>query len=128
MDELAGAVLDKINALGSPGRNIVIYGDELSVNLPDGGRASDGDIARVLKSLAAEGYIDIKYSCGGIYCLTPLKPRPESLPPTPPTPPPPAQAATPTQKSPNIFMIFLCSFLGSALAGAIFTVINLCLC
>ncbi len=73
MDRICSAVLDKIYSLASTGRYVVFSEDELAEAFPEGENFSDADLRKKLKELSAEGYIDIKYSSGDLYCIAPLK-------------------------------------------------------
>ena len=73
MDGISSAVLEKIFALGTPGRNIVISEDEFFDAFPDGFPRTDAELKKALKALSSGGYIDIKYSGGDMYCVTPIK-------------------------------------------------------
>ncbi len=56
----------------------VIYGeDELYECAPDGEAVSREDVLAALQTLAADRYIDIKYSRGDLYCIAALKACPE---------------------------------------------------
>lgn len=73
MDGICSAVLNKIYALGAPGRYFVISSDEFFEALPEDCARDEGQLKIALKSLATEGYIDIKYSSGNMYCVALLK-------------------------------------------------------
>lgn len=79
MDGICRAVLGRIFALGVAGRYIVVSADELceglDCELPD-----EASLKKALKSLNAEGYIDLKYTGGNMFCLAPIKPAPEEKP------------------------------------------------
>ncbi len=71
MDKKNAAVLTKINSLAAIGRYIILSEEELSEAL---GEEADGDaIKKACKELASDGYIDLKYSGGGMFCVAPLK-------------------------------------------------------
>ena len=124
MDALCIAVLDKIFSLGSPGRNIVISEDEFFEAFPEGYTRSDSELRKALKSLLSDGYIDIKYSGGDMYCVTPLKnPAPEEEPAA--IPAPPAVQSEPTSYTLKISFLpaFFAALAGSALGSALISVI-----
>lgn len=73
MDGICSAVLNKIYALGAPGRYFVISSDEFFEALPEDCARDEGQLKKALKSLTADGYIDIKYSSGNMYCVALLK-------------------------------------------------------
>ena len=119
MDEICSAALEKICALGPPGRNIILSADELFEVFPEGAARSDSELKKALKVLSAEGYIDIKYSGGDMFCLTPLKNYLPELKKDEEEVIPPAQK----DGRREFLSGFLGGFLGSALAGIIFAVI-----
>lgn len=65
------AVLSKINSLAPKGRYIILSEEEISEALE--GQADGEAISKACKELAKGGYIDLKYSGGGMFCLAPLK-------------------------------------------------------
>ncbi len=73
MDRICGAVLNKIHALSPAGRYVIIAEDEFLEAFPQGYERSFEALKRSLTSLCKEGYIDVKYSRGEIYCVAPLK-------------------------------------------------------
>ncbi|MDE6666951.1 MAG: hypothetical protein K2K38_01225 [Clostridia bacterium] len=80
MDRICIAVLDKICSLAAFGRFVVFSEDELFDAFPDGEERREGVLKSVLKSLKEDGFIDLKYSSGNLYCIAPIKryePTPE---------------------------------------------------
>ena len=73
MDRICGAVLNKIHALSPAGRYVIIDEDELYDAFPEGFEKSFDELKRSLGVLIKQGYIDVKYSRGEIYCIAPLK-------------------------------------------------------
>ena len=73
MDRICGAVLDKINSLSPAGRYVIIAEDEFYDCFPDGGEENGDRLDRVLTQLKENGYIDVKYSRGDLFCIAPLK-------------------------------------------------------
>lgn len=73
MDRICGAVLNKIHALSPAGRYVIIDEDELYDAFPDGSSRSFEELKRTLTLLIKQGYIDVKYSRGEMYCIAPLK-------------------------------------------------------
>ena len=73
MDRICGAVLNKIHALSPAGRYVIIDEDELFDAFPDGADKSFDELKRSLTLLIKQGYIDVKYSRGEMYCIAPLK-------------------------------------------------------
>lgn len=81
MDGICGAVMEKIKALGPSGRYFVVSADEFLDEFPEGAERSEAGLKRAIKSLCAEGYIDVKYSGGNLFCVAALK---NYIPETPP--------------------------------------------
>ena len=73
MDRICGAVLNKIHALSPAGRYVIIDEEELFEAFPDGSDRSFDELKRSLTLLIKQGYIDVKYSRGEMYCIAPLK-------------------------------------------------------
>ena len=73
MDRICGAVLNKINALSPAGRYVIVDEDELFESFPEGTEKSFEELKRSLTLLIKQGYIDVKYSRGEMYCIAPLK-------------------------------------------------------
>ena len=73
MDRICGAVLNKIHALSPAGRYVIIDEDELYEAFPDGTDRSFDELKKSLTQLIKQGYIDVKYSRGDVYCIAPLK-------------------------------------------------------
>ena len=73
MDGICSAILNKIYALGTPGRYFVISSEEFFENFPEDGKRDEAELKRALKVLTADGYIDVKYSSGSMYCVALLK-------------------------------------------------------
>ena len=80
MDRICGAVLNKIHALSPAGRYVIVDEDELYEAFPDGEEKSFDELKRSLGLLIKQGYIDVKYSRGDIYCIAPLKKYEEEVP------------------------------------------------
>ena len=71
MNAINKAVLSKINSLAPKGRYIILSEEEISDALEE---QTDGEsISKACKELYKEGYIDLKYSGGGMFCVAPLK-------------------------------------------------------
>ena len=79
MDRICGAVLNKIHALSPAGRYVIIDEDELLDSFPDGADRSFEELKRSLTLLIKQGYIDVKYSRGEMYCIAPLKKYEEEI-------------------------------------------------
>lgn len=73
MDRICGAVLNKIQALSPAGRYVIIDEDEFLDAFPQGSDRSFETLKKSLTTLCKQGYIDVKYSRGEIYCVAPLK-------------------------------------------------------
>lgn len=72
-------ILAKINSLAQKGRYIILSEEDISECLD--GEADGNAISKAFKELADGGYIDLKYSGGGMFCAAPLKDaEPESEP------------------------------------------------
>ena len=71
MDRICGAILDKINSLSPAGRYVIIAEEEFNECLPEDENGEQLD--RALTRLKEDGYIDVKYSRGDLYCVAPLK-------------------------------------------------------
>lgn len=84
MDGICSAVLNKIYALGAPGRYFVMSSDEFFEAFPEDCNRDENQLKKALKSLSADGYIDIKYSSGNMYCVALLKVYTEEKAPPPP--------------------------------------------
>ncbi len=73
MDRICGAVLDKIFSVSPAGRYAIIAEDEFFEAFPEGSDRTCEELERVLSDLKDEGFIDLKYSRGDMYCVAPLK-------------------------------------------------------
>ena len=73
MDRICIAVLDRICSLAAFGKFVVFSEDELYDAFPDGEKRSESVLKEALKSLKEDGFIDLKYSSGNLYCIAPLK-------------------------------------------------------
>ena len=79
MDRICGAVLNKIHALSPAGRYVIIDEEELYDAFPEGSDKSFDELKKTLTYLLKQGYIDVKYSRGEIYCIAPLKKYEEEI-------------------------------------------------
>lgn len=132
MDGICSAVLNKIYALGAPGRYFVVSADEFLEALPEDGKRDIAELKKALKNLSADGYIDIKYSSGNIYCVALLKEYAEEE----IEPPPPEEDGFEElyepykmQKTAHVsafWAAFLGGALGSATIGVIAFIVSLC--
>ena len=114
MDRICGAVLNKIHALSPAGRYVIVDEDEFLDAFPDGSERSFAELKRSLTSLVKEGYIDVKYSRGEIYCVAPLKKYEE----------PYAEEETLSEyKRFSIDPVFISAFAGGALGSLIISLI-----
>ena len=130
MDGICSAVLNKINALGTAGRYFVVSADEFFDAFPENFRRDEVELKKALKSLVSDGYIDIKYSSGNMYCVALLKTYTEE------DAAPPAGDdgfnelyQTEPQKNaryPAFWAGFAGGALGSAVIGAIAWIVSLC--
>ena len=120
MDRICIAVLDKICSLAAFGRFVVFSEDELFDAFPDGEERREGLLKDALKSLKEDGFIDLKYSSGNLYCIAPLKnfePLPEIE----------ENEPKPEGKSPKVRhirgAIFISAFFGGALGSLVISLI-----
>lgn len=114
MDRICGAVLDRIHALSPEGRYVIIDEDEIFEAFPDGSNRTYDELERVLTALRSDGYIDLKYSRGDMYCVAPLKKYVEELPSSP------APAAATGRR---IDVVFFSAFVGGALGSLVISLI-----
>ena len=116
MDRICGAVLNKIHALSPAGRYVIIDEEELYDAFPEGFEKSFDELKRSLTLLIKQGYIDVKYSRGDIYCVAPLKKYEEvELQPQP-------VADEDTRRS-RLDPVFVSAFAGGALGSLIISLI-----
>lgn len=115
MDRICNAVLDRIFTLSPAGRYVIIAEDEFYEAFPEDSQKTYDELERVLSSLRAGGYIDLKYSRGDMYCVAPIKRYVEELPSLPEE-----QAERRERKTD---FVFLSAFAGSALGSLIITLI-----
>ncbi len=113
MDRICGAVLNKIHALSPAGRYVIIDEDEFLDAFPQGSDRSFEALKRSLTHLCKEGYIDVKYSRGEMYCVAPLKKHVEEIPEEEP------EQAARFRLDP----VFLSAFVGGALGSLIISLI-----
>lgn len=73
MDEICCAVLNKLNQLGEIGNFIIVEKGELFEVLPETEENKSHAVESALKKLRTDGYIEIRYSRGDVFCLAPLK-------------------------------------------------------
>lgn len=124
MDRICSAVIDKICSLATVGRYVVFSEDELFEAFPEGERRDTDKLRTVLKQLVNEGYIDIKYSGGTLYCIAPVKkyePEPEKI--TVPVPEPANKKKTRKKSVPTSVAAFLGGALGSLIVSLVFALI-----
>lgn len=123
MDRIASFVLDKICSVTPLGRYAIISADEFFENFPEDAEKSDAELKKALKALIAEGYLELKYSDGEMYCAAPLKKYvPEKV------LPPAEERAEPEQKIEiggikTFFAAFLGGAAGSLLISLIFALV-----
>lgn len=129
MDGICSAVLNKIYALGAPGRYFVISADEFLEAFPEDGKRDIAELKKALKNLSTDGYIDIKYSSGNMYCVALLKEYAEE--PSPPENEGFEELYEPYKMQKTSYVsafwaAFLGGTLGSGIVGAIALIIGLC--
>lgn len=124
MDRICIAVLDKICSLAGAGRYVVFSEDELMDSFPDGEERCEKVLKAALKFLQSDGYVDVKYSSGNMYCVAPLK-NYEPLPEPEPEPgfTPPAIAEEKPKLRDMRGAIFISAFFGGALGSLIVSLI-----
>lgn len=128
MDGICSAVLNKIYALGAVGRYFVISSDEFLEAFPEDSKRDEVELKKALKNLSADGYIDIKYSSGNMYCVALLKAYTEEEPPSgdgfeelyEPV------SVQKTAHVSTFWAAFAGGALGSAIVSAVFLIISLC--
>ncbi len=74
MDGISSAVLNKLYALGEVGRYFVLSREDFFEAFPEDCPRDGGELEKAIENLSAEGYIDVKYSGGNMYCAALLKP------------------------------------------------------
>ena len=78
MDGISSAVLNKLYALGDPGRYFVLSEEDFFEAFPEDCPRDGAELKRTVEKLEADGYIDVKYSGGNMYCIRLLKQPPET--------------------------------------------------
>lgn len=123
MDGICRAVLDKIYALGAPGRYFIISDDEFFENFPDDAKQDTAALKKALKTLTDSGYTDIRYSGNGLHCIALLKlpPVTEEI----PTPPNIPQTDEKTIHVPTFKAAFIGGAIGGTVGGAITALLSL---
>ena len=125
MDRICNAVLEKICSLASLGRYVIIYEDEFFENFPDDSDKNEAELKKALRSLVSNGFIDLRYSSGDLYCAAPLKkyePAPEPIP-SPEVRTETVCALKPPEKKIYIFA-FLAAFAGGVLGSLVAGIIS----
>ena len=120
MDRICCNVLEKICSLAPMGRYTVISAEEFFEVFPEDAESSPQEIKKALKTLAAGGFIDVKYSDGEMFCAAPLKkyvPEPE-----PPAPIQQEIAEEPVKKR-KVLPAFWGALVGGALGSLIISLI-----
>ncbi len=73
MDGIRSAVLNKLFALGDAGRYFVLSEEDFFEAFPEDCPHDGGELKKAIEELAAEGYLDVKYSGGNMYCTALLR-------------------------------------------------------
>lgn len=73
MDRICGCVLEKICSLAATGNYVIISEDEFYESFPESADRTESELKKAVKELASDGFIDVKYSGGDLYCVAPLK-------------------------------------------------------
>lgn len=68
LDKLTQSVLDKINTDSDGSYKVMDSSDFLSA-LPSGMTADENGVSNAIKYLSDRGYVDLKYSDNGTYCV-----------------------------------------------------------
>ena len=124
MDRICIAVLEKILSLSALGRYVVFSEDELLDFFPDGEEKKESVLKDALKALKEDGFIDLKYSSGNLFCIAPLKEY-TPLPELPLTAEKPAEEKKPEKSGFKEFMwAFAGGALGSLIVGLAFVLTN----
>ena len=122
MDGIYSAVMNKIKALGATGRYFIVSTDEFLEEFPEDAECDEAELKKALENLKANGYLDIRYSSGNMYCVAALKnyiPTEESR----PAPSHTQESAKPLKTS-HMF-IFWAAFAGGAAGGIVTALISL---
>lgn len=110
MDRLCTAILEKTGDY-TAGRYVIFSEDELLETVPEAERSAE-ELNKALNRLLNDGYIDVKYSGGNLYCIAPLKKYvPEII------CEPQAKAEEPERKTKKPLPAFWSAFLGGALGS-----------
>jgi len=72
MDRICSAVFDKISSLAPIGRYVIISDEEFCENFPEDAVKDGAEVKKALKTLINGGFVDLKYSGGNLYCVSPL--------------------------------------------------------
>ena len=80
MDRISRAIFGKISSIGPKARYVIITEDEFFEALPEDSEKSYSELDKTLTYLRNNGYIDIKYSRGDMYCVAWLKEYEEEIP------------------------------------------------
>lgn len=121
MDRICNAVLDKICSLAAIGRYVIISEEEFFEAFPEDTQAGDDELRKALRALISGGFIDLKYSSGNMYCVSPLKKyvaEPEII-----AAPEPVITAKEPQKKGGELRYFLAAFLGGAAGSLLISLI-----
>ena len=73
MDRICIAVLDKISTLAAIGRYVIISEEEIYEAFPEDAERNESELKRALRTLISDGYVDLKYSDGNLFCVSPLR-------------------------------------------------------
>ncbi len=73
MDRIAACALEKICAAAPLGKYVILSEDEFLESFPESEKCRGDELNKALKNLKSDGYIDVKYSGGNMFCVAPLK-------------------------------------------------------
>lgn len=123
MDRISIALLEKITAQAGVGRYVVYSEEDFFECFPADAEESDGELRRALRALISEGYIDLKYSSGNMFCVAPLKKyEPQSIP-APAEPLSLAPAAPSASGGRTALLPFIAAFTGGMAGSFIISLI-----
>lgn len=114
MDGVCGAICDKLYALGGVGRFFIVSEREFLDAFPEGAEKSEEQLKKALKTLCDGGYVDIRYSGGGMYCVSLVK-----------TYQPAEERPLPQRQKNDQTRLFFAALAGGALGGIITALVSL---
>lgn len=113
MDRISKAILGKITSASAMGRYVIITEDEFFEVFPEDCEKTYEALEKAVTSLSKNGYIDVKYSRGDVYCIAWLREYIEEVPKQPEVPP----------KFNGFDRTFISAFVGGALGSLIVSLV-----